>query len=253
MYCCWNISWYSSEIESGIFLLVWYCVSSGTRIFDDIGSTLRFGEVWLFTLGTRGISETTLRTREFNCSTLGNWLPCCGRWISSICTAPFEILIVLWWQLVQVIQRLMVIPVLGFLVHGSVVMLQLLIHLMRRFWACQNGEGRSQLCLKFFRLLGLSFKIWIIYSVMVLWQCNIHLIHEYHMLLSFQVCHEPGFLFLVVQMVCNWSWRFQIVFHEQIDLDWFWICAWYSEWLLVDPRVYPKVVMGNLDWHCTTL
>ena len=153
----------------------------------------------------------------------------------------------------QVLQIWMEIPVLGFLWIGSIVILQFLIHLLRRFWACKNCELRSQFCLIFFRLWCLSCNIWNICSVTMLWQCTIHIIHEKHMLLYFQHCHGPWFFFLVVQMVCNLSLICQRVVHERIYLDWLWIFASYLEWLLLDIKVYPKSEMRKLDWHCIIL
>ena len=64
----------------------------------------------------------------------------------------WKFLIAFWWQLVQVIQVLMVMTVLGFQGHILIVMLQLLLHMLMMFWACKNGEERSQPCLKFSRL-----------------------------------------------------------------------------------------------------
>ena len=144
-------------------------------------------------------------------------------------------------------------PVLGFLEHKLIAMLQLLLHILRRFWSCQNCEGRSQLCLKLFWLWLFLCNIWSICSVTVFYQCTIYIIHEENILLSFQDFCGPVFLFLVKQVVCDWSWRFQRVVHERIDLDWFFIFTSYSEGLWIDSRVYPKVVIGDLDWHCTIL
>ena len=123
----------------------------------------------------------------FLCS-LGIWLLYC----------TFEISNSFLWQIVQVIQLWMVMLVLGFIGHRPIVMIQLLLHLLRRFCECQNGEVRSLLCLKFFHIWWFSYNIWIIFSVTVIFQCTIHLFHEEHILLSFQYCHRPGLLFLVV-------------------------------------------------------
>ena len=159
----------------------------------------------------------------------------------------WNFLIVFLLQAVQVIQILMVILVLGFLGHGSIVIIQLLLNLLMRFSACQNGERISQLCLKFSRLWCKSCNIWSICCVTVIWKCAIHMIHEEHVLQSFQACCEPEFLFLVLKIVCDLSLICQRVAHERIDLDWFWICVSDSEWLLLDISVYTKVLMGNLD------
>ena len=135
------------------------------------------------------------------------------------------ILVVIWLQLVQVLQISIVIPVLGFLGDGSIMILQLLLHILRRLRECQNGEVKSQLCLKFSRIWCLLCNIWRICTVTVLFQCNIHMIYEYHMLIYYQVCHILLFLFLVVQMVFNWIWICQRVVNDRIDLYWFWIFA----------------------------
>ena len=115
----------------------------------------------------------------------------------------WKLLIVFWWKLLQVLQLWMVITVLGVLGHGSIVMLQLLMHLLGRFWECQNGEERIQLCLKFSQIWCLSCITWSICSLQVLWQCTIHMIHEEHMFLYFKACHGPGSLLPVIQMVCD--------------------------------------------------
>ena len=113
--------------------------------------------------------------------------------------------------------------------------------------------GISQPCLKFFRIWWLSCNIWSICSVRVLCQCTIHMIHEEHMLIYFHDCHEPIFLFLVVEMVFNWSWICQIFVYHRIYLDWLLICASYSEWLLLDTRVYPKGEIWSIYWQWTIL
>ena len=93
----------------------------------------------------------------------------------------WNFLVVFWWQLVQVLQLWMVMLVLSFPGHGLIVMLQLLLHLLRRFWVCQNGEVRRQLCLKFSQVWWFLYNILIICGVVVICQCTIHLIHEEHM------------------------------------------------------------------------
>ena len=110
-----------------------------------------------------------------------------------------------------------------------------------------------QLYLKLFWIWWLSCNIWSIYSVMVLVQCTIHMIHDDHTLIYIKVCHGLRLLFLVVKMVCNWSWIYQRVVNERIYLDQFWICAWYSECLLFDTIVYTKFAIVNLDWYCTII
>ena len=194
------------KLIAASLLLVWYFFN-GTWNFGAIGSTLRFGGVLFYTLRTRGV----------NSYTLGNWLPCCGRWVSGGCTAHLNISDSFLCQLVQVVQLLMVMPVLGFLGQGSILILQLLMNLLSRFLSCQIGEGRDQLCLKFYWLWYLSCNIWIIFSVTVLLQYTIHMIQEKHMLIYSQACYVPWFLFLMLKIVCNWSWRYQRVVHEWID------------------------------------
>ena len=130
--------------------LVWYFVFSRTWICGAFFFNLRVGGVWFYTLGTCGVSSTTLGTRGVKISTLENWLPCCGCWVSGSCTAHLEFSDKCWWQTMQVLQLLMVMPVLGFPGHVSIVMLQFLLRLLRMFWAYQHGEGRSQLCMKFY-------------------------------------------------------------------------------------------------------
>ena len=49
--------------------------------------------------------------------------------------------------------------VLGFLGHISIVIMQLLLHLMMRFWECKNSEVRSQLCMKISRLWCFKYNI----------------------------------------------------------------------------------------------
>ena len=164
-----------------------------------------------------------------------------------------KFLVVFLWQIAQVLWLWMLIPVLIFLAHGSIFLLQLMLNLLRSFWSCQNVEGISQVCQKIFWTCFLSCNIWSICSVTVLCQCTIHIIHWNHMLLSFKVFHGPGLLLLLVQMVCNWSWIFQRFVHYRIDLDWLCIFKSDSECFFLDTRVYPKVVMSNLDWHCTIL
>ena len=112
----------------------------------------------------------------------------------------WNFLIVFWCRIMQVLQLWMVMLVLGFLGCGPIVMLQLLLHLLRSFWTCKNGEGKLVL--------------WIICSIMVLCECTTHLIHEENILLSFQVFQGLGLLFLVVKMVCDWSLlagRFELI------------------------------------------
>ena len=94
--------------------LVWYCVYSGTCIYVAIGYTLRIGGVLFFTTGTCGVSTTTLGTGGVNCSILKHLLLCCGRLVSGGFTAQLNISDIFKCQIVQVLQLLMVIPVLGF-------------------------------------------------------------------------------------------------------------------------------------------
>ena len=72
-------------------LLAWRFFAYGTCICGAIGSAFRVCGVWIFTLGTRWVSSTTLGTCGVNFSTLGNLLPCCGRWVYGGCTANFKI------------------------------------------------------------------------------------------------------------------------------------------------------------------
>ena len=131
----WNWQWHCCHWYGTVFF-------SGMWICGVIGSTLIFCRVWFYTLGTRVV----------NCYTLRNWLPWCGRLVYGDCTTHLKFSNSFWWQLVQVIQVLMVMTVLGFQGHILIVMLQLLLHMLMMFWACKNGEERSQLCLKFSRL-----------------------------------------------------------------------------------------------------
>ena len=182
-------------------LLVWYWDFSGTCICGAICSTLRFGgfyfppsELMGFLQPPSELVESIIIHSEKDYLDVA---------VESLVVVLHirKFLIVFWWYIVQVIKLWMVMPVLGFLGHVSIVMLQSLLHLMRRFWACKNGERISQLCLKFSWIWCLSCNIWSICRVAVLCQYTIHLIREDHMFIYFQACHRPGLLFLVVQMV----------------------------------------------------
>ena len=78
----WNIQW-NHLYWCGTFF-------SGAWSYSAIGSTLRFGEVWFSTLGTRGVSPTILGNGWVNFSTIVNWLPCCFSWVFDGCIAHLK-------------------------------------------------------------------------------------------------------------------------------------------------------------------
>ena len=184
-------------------LLVWYWDFSGTCICGAICSTLRFGgfyfppsELMGFLQPPSELVESIIIHSEKDYLDVA---------VESLVVVLhiWNFLVVFLWQLVQVLQIWMVMIVLCFIGHGSIAVLQSLLVLLMIFWACQNCEERSQMCMKLFWLWCLPCKIWIIYSVALLLQFTIHIIHEDHMLLSLQTCCGTGLLFLVVQMVCD--------------------------------------------------
>ena len=147
-----DISLFSIEIDSVIIVVgVVLCFSWHVDLWCD----------WLHPWSWQGLIFHPRNSLSLSNHTLNSWgkcfhtrklSTCCGHWVSGGYIAHLNISDSFIWQITQVLQLLMAMSVLGFLGHEAILILQLLLDLMRRCWACQIGKVRSQLCLKFYRL-----------------------------------------------------------------------------------------------------